>query len=444
MKSRALFLLAALACLPLVGPLCPSKVSYRAGVAVVDITPDVPIYLAGYGARLDPATAVLDPLSVRALALADDEGGRLVLVSADVCGFDPGFAGDIRAEVQASRGLAPEQVMIVATHTHAAPVVQHWTVWDPVMQEPDPAYMALFRASVIAAIQEAVDTMESAELTFGRGTSEIGYNRRTGDEPYDRTLDVLKVQADDGGGLAVVFFHGCHPVSLGGIFSVSAEYPGAARDRIEELVGDGAVGIFIQGFGGDINPRAPEGKYTPEQMVQIGENLADDVVAVLSGTMEELDGELEAALAVIDVPMQDPPSEQEVLDLREQYEGQGGVSAQMMVRWCDLMLEYIAHGTMPDSLPTPVQVFSAGDSWRLAGVSREVVTEYGDGVRALWPDRHVTVAGYANEVASYLPNAWHISGHHYEGYSSFFWYAQPAPPTLDVYQNVLDGIADAF
>ena len=43
----------------------------RAGLATSVITPELPVYLAGYGDRRDPATTVRDDLEVRVLVARD-------------------------------------------------------------------------------------------------------------------------------------------------------------------------------------------------------------------------------------------------------------------------------------------------------------------------------------------------------------------------------------
>ncbi|MEO7145280.1 MAG: hypothetical protein ABI165_17430, partial [Bryobacteraceae bacterium] len=64
-----------------------SAAEFRAGVARVDITPATPVWLSGFAARTQPATRVLQPLSAKALALEDRDGGRFVIVTADLIGF---------------------------------------------------------------------------------------------------------------------------------------------------------------------------------------------------------------------------------------------------------------------------------------------------------------------------------------------------------------------
>jgi hypothetical protein len=96
------------------------------------------------------------------------------------------------------------------------------------------------------------------------------------------------------------------------------------------------------------------------------------------------------------------------------------------------MMKYYIEGKMPVALPVYFHTINIG-SWKLVGFSRETTTGYGLGVKNLWPDKHITVAGYTNDVSSYLPTYMHIEAKTYEGLDSFFWYGMPAvfPATVD-------------
>ena len=92
----------------------------RVGVAVVDITPqDFPVHLPG-GFSGNPAAIVHDPLHARALVL-DDGTTTLAMVVVDNLGVAREAADDARALATKGCGLAPEKILIAATHTHSAP-----------------------------------------------------------------------------------------------------------------------------------------------------------------------------------------------------------------------------------------------------------------------------------------------------------------------------------
>src|SRR5438105_3302929 len=73
---------------------------YLVGTARVDITPDGPIRLAGYGDRTKPSEGVEQRLFAKALAIREGGGLPLVLVTADVIGFTRSVADRITARLE--------------------------------------------------------------------------------------------------------------------------------------------------------------------------------------------------------------------------------------------------------------------------------------------------------------------------------------------------------
>jgi hypothetical protein len=52
----------------------------------------------------------------------------------------------------------------------------------------------------------------------------------------------------------------------------------------------------------------------------------------------------------------------------------------------------------------------------------------------------VSVAGYSNDVSSYLPKEWHVVAQTYEGYGSFLWYGQAGMPPIDIFERVMQKV----
>ena len=97
-----------------------------AGAAKVDITPDRPICLSGYGARTAPSEGIEDPLHVRALAIKDTEGTPTVIVSLDAIGT-PGWLWERTVgAIRGRTGIYHVRLAIASTHTHFAPCLAHF------------------------------------------------------------------------------------------------------------------------------------------------------------------------------------------------------------------------------------------------------------------------------------------------------------------------------
>jgi hypothetical protein len=72
----------------LVSSTAAAENTWRAGVARVNITPELPIWLSGYGSRNKPATTKHDDLWAKALVLEDAAGNRAAIVTMDLVGID--------------------------------------------------------------------------------------------------------------------------------------------------------------------------------------------------------------------------------------------------------------------------------------------------------------------------------------------------------------------
>jgi hypothetical protein len=90
------------------------------GAAEIDVTPAVGVELSGYAARLQPAVGVLDPIFVRAIFIEDDNQ-RLLWLSADVIALPQAIVESFRGWARQELQLDASQVLLSATHTHAAP-----------------------------------------------------------------------------------------------------------------------------------------------------------------------------------------------------------------------------------------------------------------------------------------------------------------------------------
>src|SRR5579859_6639483 len=91
-----------------------------AGAAQRVITPPVGASLVGYASRAAGdlhSRYVHDDLLAKALVLRSARAGW-ALIAADLIGIDSVAVGRIRAAVAARTNLAPEAILVCATHTH--------------------------------------------------------------------------------------------------------------------------------------------------------------------------------------------------------------------------------------------------------------------------------------------------------------------------------------
>src|SRR5690606_37027292 len=93
---------------------------WKAGVAKAVITPEKPVWLAGYGSKRVPDGKLHD-IWMKALALEDSTGQRVVLVTSDFQGVPKGMSDRVFARLKEELKLDRRQVMITFSHNHCGP-----------------------------------------------------------------------------------------------------------------------------------------------------------------------------------------------------------------------------------------------------------------------------------------------------------------------------------
>ena len=227
----------------------------RVGIATADITPEGPVWMAGFAARKKPSEGVYKRISAQCVVL-DNGVTRLGFVAVDLCKIYPPQLGDLRSA--AGRvGIGPQQVMINASHSHAGPLLS---------QRKNPEYVARFKARTDPLFEQAAADLKPALVEYTVGACTMAINRRQlndkgrciGMRPEPRKLmdprvPILRILSPGEEVRAVIFGYACHP-STTNHYLVGPDYPGFARDWIEAAY-PGAMAIFLQGCGADIKPR---------------------------------------------------------------------------------------------------------------------------------------------------------------------------------------------
>ena len=97
-----------------------AKPGWKAGVARVVITPDTPVWLAGYGTKRAPDGKLHD-LWAKALAIEDQAGHRAVLITSDFQGVPRMMSDQVFDRLHRKFGLERAQVMLTFSHNHCGP-----------------------------------------------------------------------------------------------------------------------------------------------------------------------------------------------------------------------------------------------------------------------------------------------------------------------------------
>src|SRR5436190_15572279 len=181
-----------------------------AGVARVDITPPLGLPLRAWAARTARAKAAREPLLAQALVVDDEAGGQAAIVALDLPHVGRGLTDDVRARVRASTGI--DAVLLNASHTHSGPPLGlgggvSWTPEDPEYAR----YAALLPELVTGAVYGAYHARRAARAASGSGrVADVSINRVHHEDAIDDSVQVLRVDAQDGSPLAVLASFACH------------------------------------------------------------------------------------------------------------------------------------------------------------------------------------------------------------------------------------------
>jgi neutral ceramidase len=301
----------------------------KAGWAQVEITPPLGIGLGGRGGPETLAKNILDPLYAQVLYLKDGKGTGFVLVSFDLVSLPHELSDRIRNAIVNELGVEWNLVVLNSSHTHSGPYMIR-----SLMAGVGPAppieldYFQSLEEKIVSATRAAARAMQPVEVETFQSTSEVAINRRGKNQngqtamipnlaaPLDEKVWVLKLTPKNGEAPAVVFSYACHPVIVYGYAyaAISADFPGVARTVLREGLGPKTHTQFVQGFAGNVRPRAvadlDKGRFRqskPEDLQNAGKELARSVMAAMKIPGEKLLLDIAGAADRPFLPRDKPP-----------------------------------------------------------------------------------------------------------------------------------------
>lgn len=235
----------------------------------VSIIPQRELPLAGRGEKR-LGIRQHDPLEANIVVVQQD-GSRAVLVSVDALFIGHHLSAEIIACCE-EKGVPPEAVLLIASHTHAAPALEST---KPLLGEYDRNHVDSVRRKLLAAIREALaERPIPASVLLGQVHLSAGVNRRylwpfpqlapqgllfdkvvlapNKAGPVERLATAIVLRGE--GQMAIIWHHACHPNAFPDCSAVSADYPGVVRRALRRRYGPNTTVVFLQGFAGDIRP----------------------------------------------------------------------------------------------------------------------------------------------------------------------------------------------
>ncbi len=405
---------------------------WKAGVAKVVITPDKPVWLAGYGTRRAPDGKLHD-LWMKALALEDHNGHRAVLITSDFQGVPKGMSDLVFEQVKLKHGLDRSQIMFTFSHNHCGPrlgndLVDYYPV-DAEQVQLVEEYTSLMVKRTVDLVGQSLANLAPATLSLGEGRATFAVNRRNNREadvpsmiergipfvgPVDHVVPVMKVTRPDGKLEAILFGYACHPTTLS-FLTWCGDYPGFAQLELEQNH-PGATAMFVNTCGGDQNPLP---RRTVELCQRYGHMLAVGVDEALAQPMTLVTSGLRTAFEIIELPYLKTVT-------REELEVFAKDNNAIRARWAARLLKQLDAGEVfSESYPYPVHAWCLGKETLVIGQGAETVVDYALRFKSEFGSG-TWVCGYVDDMIAYIPSrrVWEEGG--YEGGSNLFEYGRPA------------------
>ena len=419
----------------------------RAGAAVVDITPALGVANGGVIARGGPVTHIHDGLHARCLVL-DDGATRLAIAICDMRMLGGEVVARAKSLAGEATGLAPENILIAATHTHAAPAMVG------IHPEPrDRAYAEFVARRIADGITRAGHHLAPAKVgwgfgsapqhvhnrrwfmkpvaiaanPFGGGSDEVKMNPPRGTDllkpagPVDPQVSVLDVRHADGRPLAVLANYGLHYVGGYQAGHVSADYFGLFADRVQGLLGADRqhppfVAMMSNGTSGDvsINDFSAKQERLPAwvKMQRVADDLAAEVVKVTGDIGHHTTAPLAVAATELQLGVRRPDAKRLVWARRTLAYA---TDPKRLTRPVIYAQETLALAKFPAKVPVALQVFRIGEL-RIVTMPCEMFAETGLALKKEAGPGPLFIIELANGYRGYLPTP---RQHEWGGYETW-------------------------
>lgn len=274
------------------------------------------------------AGPVNDPPFVKALVVTDGTTTAAIITVDAVAIGEIGtirndYLSKVRSQLQQDLGIDPDGVLINASHCHAR-----------VCADVD--------RRTVDAVKEAHRKLEPVRVGVGQGHEDrVSENRRlklksgrevdvrhayslppdedvVGAGPIDPEIGVVRMDAVDGRTVAVIYNFACHPIQGVPNGGNTADITGFASNVLETGFGHGAVALFLQGCGGDVNPLGYKDVDRPRDAEPLGHRLGMSTLTAARKIECQSDAPLKIVREVIDLPRCDNAERIAALEAEQQ------------------------------------------------------------------------------------------------------------------------------
>ena len=353
----------------------------HAGSAKVNVTPDTPIPMSGYGNRSEAFKGVHDSLYVTATVFSDGSG-KSAIITADLIGFSHSLCDEIIQKIEKTTGIKKDFILLSANHNHGGP--RNKAYGDEALPEVE-KYVVELQQNIVNAVVQANEKLQPAMIGMGKGTCNMNINRRAKfadgsiwlgrnpDGPCDHDVSVVRIDDLNRNPIALFVNWPCHgTVSGQDNYQITGDWPGASARYVEKAFGGNVIVPVTAGASGDINPiYGPNDNF--RDIEAIGMLVGEEVERVVNTIETFPNGNIEA-----------------------------------------LQMTVMANGKKPSESKLPNQKLESNDNVEInlatlkvgnvlfAGVSGELMTEIGMRIKAESPFRNTVIITHCNGNSGYL------------------------------------------
>lgn len=420
------------------------------GTASIDISPDFPIALTGYGGRAGTYEKVEQKLWAKALVISDEIGKTAILITTDLIGFPASLADQLAKDLE-PLGIRRHQLAVTATHTHTGPETGILINITGEKQSPEQlAAVIRYQQSLLQKLKEvtikALESRKPSVLKWGKGSASFAMNRRMiengkwvgfgkNDGLAEHDMPVLQVLNKEGKTTCILINYACHGTTLVPKHNyVHGDWMGDAQQMVEKEF-PGAQAMVVIGCGADSDPQPRgEASYT----IQHGQTISRETSKLLSSNnMMPITSAPITAFEKVPLHFDTIP-DLTLLKSRAIKKDVNGLLARNY-------LEILSRGEkIPEYYLLPLQIWNFGNDLTMIFMGGEVVVDYVKKMKQELGPEKLWMNAYSNDVSCYIASERLYNEGGYEVDFSMAYYNKPSRFRKDTETRIVSALKKLY
>ena len=423
---------------------------FAVGYSRIDITPQTSVPMAGYGKTSQRMTRVVrDNLYATSVALQDEDGTIVILLSMDLQRASDITVDVIRPWVSEKTGIPQDHIMLHGTHTHSGPDLNNTK--EPLLA----AYIEYLNPRLEQVIYESIEDLKPAEVSYGsidtvglnfvkhyQNTTADGEVKYFGDNfgtqvldsttkhttDADPTMHILQITREGGKDIVLVNWR-THPTLTGGStkYEMSADLVGTFRLALEKQIDCNF--IYFTGASGNINASSRiKSEMAAVDVDHHGALMAADAIKCLENMTKVETTKLQTKQIVLD--METNHTTDDLVIYAKQVNAmwsQGATFAECRefgepwgIRSPYYANAITARALRPESMDVELNTITIGDEIAICTAPNELFDTNSMYVEDHSPYKMTMTFGYSNGYRGYIPSAYGWEYTCYESDCSYF------------------------